>query len=109
MRKTLAGLYGGEKLFRGGTASLYRPLPRPLASATPAQRRQPRRSRDGAARPRGSGGTRPAEAVGEARRGPDPAAGLGQLSSAAASPPGTAVTAGSAAAAGGDGTDRERR
>lgn len=28
MRKTLAGLYGGEKLFRGGTASLYRPLPR---------------------------------------------------------------------------------
>lgn len=50
---------------------------------------------------------RSGEAVGEARREPDPSAGLGQLSSAATSPPGTAVTAG-AAAAGGDGIDQER-
>lgn len=109
MRKTFAGLWrhGAETVPRRDGLSLSPLAPCAPAPATPAQRRQPRRRRDGAAGPRGSGGTRPAEAVGEARRGPDPAAGLGQLSSALTSPPGMALIAGAAAAAG-DGTDQER-
>lgn len=82
----------GGTVPRGDCLSLSPFAPSPPAPATPEQRRQPRSSRDGAARPRGSGGTGPAEAVGEAWRGPDPAVELGQISSAATSPPGTAGT-----------------
>lgn len=76
-----------EGVPRRDCISLSPLAPSPPAPATPAQRRQPRRSRDGAAGPRGSGGTRSAEAVGEARRGSDPAAGLEQLSSGGSSAP----------------------
>lgn len=112
-----------EKDLRGFVAARGEAVPRrdylslsPLAPSapapatrlsTPAQRRQPRRSRDGATRgPEGAAESGPPRPSG--RRGGDPIPLRGwQLSSAATSPPGTAVTAG-AAAAGGDGTDQER-